>query len=132
MSLNLVRTSETESARSAEAFWRPDVVTPTVEGRRAIDASRLQFGWKELAIIASAVATILAAVWSVRAELSVISAKFDAAQVRQDDRMIELRREFEDMRRDLALQKVRIDENRNMTAEMKGILTGAGIKGIQK
>lgn len=117
-----------------EGLWSDEEVTPVREdlGRRAMDASKLTFPLQLVVVIVAAFMTASAVVWMDRASQQ---------ELRSDVREIKAGMESftryqnsmtEDLRREQALQKVRLEETRNALAELKGFLAGSGIKGLPK
>ena len=124
---------EKDCPRRAEAFWRARDVTA---GRRLGDASSL------LADAAGRGAAVrghprmhgaqLAAQHGMRSDIRDLKTSFEGYQQRQENTNSALQRQIDEWRQETKLNRVNIDNNDARLAELKGILLGAGIKGIPR
>lgn len=110
--------AEAEFARSDEASWRHANLTPKASS--SVDADRIKFGWKELSVIFGAVATILIAVWSLRADMGTLAAKFDGYRDLQNERTSVLVEQFKELKREEAMNKVLLDEMGKKVSQLEG------------
>jgi len=119
-----------------EGFWPYGLVT---NGRRFTDATRLTFPIQMVLVIAASAASATASVWAMNmnqraamlamaSDVRDIKTTMDGLTRYQGSQIDALRRDYDDLRREHALQKVRLEETRNTLAEVKGFLAGNGTK----
>lgn len=73
-----------------------------------------------------------AAQYGMRSDIRDLGTKFESYQQKQQDTNGSFQRQLDEIRRESALNRVNIEEAQKQAAELKGILLGAGIKGVQK
>ena len=125
--------SEKESARSAEGFWPHRAVSP---GRRQDDASRFKLTLRDVVLLLVGVVGMygaqLGAQWGLRSDIRDLKTSFDAYQQQQGNKNTEMQRQIDEWRQETKLNGVYVKEMETKLAELKGILVGAGVKGITK
>ena len=122
-----------ESPRRAEAFWRPRDVTT---GRRNGDASKYWLTLRDVVLLFVGILGMygaqLAAQYGMRSDIRDLKTSFEGYQQRQESTNSALQRQIDEWRQETKLNRVNIDNNDARLAELKGILLGAGIKGLPK
>ncbi len=127
------RQSETESARSAEAFWRyAPFVTPS--GRRSDDLSKFKLTLRDVLLLLIGCAGMFGAQvardFGMRSDMRNLLTTFDLAVAAQNKTNTEIQRQIDQWRQMTNLNAVNISNIEREVAELKGILMGAGIKGV--
>src|SRR5262245_55217150 len=116
---------ETESARSAEAFWRPNAVTPT----RVDDASKFKLTLRDVLVLLigsiGMYGAQLATQYGIRSDIRDLTTSVQAYQTQQREKNEVMQRQIDEWRSETKLNRVNIDENQRALAELKGILLGA-------
>jgi len=123
-----------------EGLWSDDKVTPDRDSsRRSTDASRLTFPLQLVVIIVSSVMAASGAVWAqnvyqrqemlgLRSDVRDIKTTMEALKTYQGSQIETLQKAHDDLVRKEALDAVRIEETRVIIAEIKGFMTGTGVK----
>lgn len=137
---------ETPAHSGARGFGRHGILTKRMderrsgEDRRTTDASRLTFPIQMVLLIGASVASATGAVWtmnmtqraamlSMASDVRDIKTTMDGLTRYQGSQIDTLRRDYDTMLREQALQRVRLEETRNSLAKIEGLLTNvAGIK----
>jgi hypothetical protein len=124
---------EKEYPRRVEAFWRPcDVST----GRRTGDASKYWLTLRDILLLFVGILGMygaqLAAQYGRRTDIRDLKTSLVGYPQRQASTNDSLQRQIDEWRTETKLNRVNIDNNDARLAELKGILLGAGIKGIPR
>lgn len=120
-----------------EGSWAHGLVTPRTDGARpSTDASKNTLTLRDvLLLLAGCLAMYGAQVsvqWGMRSDIRDLKTAFDGYQQKQNDTNSTLQRQIDEWRQETKLNRVNIENNERATAELKGILLGAGIKGVPK
>ena len=110
---------------------------------RVTDAAHITFPIQFVIVIAGVIVATSGAYWlanyqirsdmqAIRSDMRDIKTTMDDLTRYQSAQIDAVRRDYEDLRREQALQKIRLEETRNTLAELKGFLTASGIKGAVK
>jgi hypothetical protein len=114
-------------------LWPYGLVTP---GRRDDDASKLRLTVRDgLLLLAGCLGMYGAQVgvqWGMRSDIRDLKTSFDNYQQRQDGTNGELQRQINEWRGETKLNRENNATTDKAVAELKGILLGAGIKGVPK
>lgn len=109
-----------------------DPMTPT----RSEDISKFKLTIRDaLCLLAGALAmygAAIAAQYGTRSDIRDLGTKFESYQQKQNDTNSSLQRQIDEWRAETKLNRVNTEETQKAIAELKGILLGAGIKGVQK
>ncbi len=73
-----------------------------------------------------------AAQYGMRSDIRDLSTQFTSYQQKQQSTDYEFQRQLDEIRKESALNRIKVDDAAREAAELKGILLGAGIKGAQK
>lgn len=73
-----------------------------------------------------------AAQYGMRSDIRDLGTKFESYQLKQQQTDGEFQRQIDEIRREAALNRVRSEDAAKEVAEIRGILLGSGIKGVQK
>jgi hypothetical protein len=110
-----------------------DRMTP---GRRLDDASKFKLTLRDAMLLLVGCLGMYGAQvanqWGMRSDIRDLKTAFDSYQQRQTETNSVLQRQIDEWRAETKLNRVNISNNENAVAELKGILLGAGIKGIPK
>lgn len=131
--LNLVRKDEHEPASELRGVLASSgIVTP----QRIDDASKYKLTLRDVFILlAGALAMYGAQVgvqWGMRSDIRDLKTSFDGYVQKQNNTNDVLQNQINEWRAETKLNRVNIENNEKAMAELKGILMGAGIKGVQK
>jgi hypothetical protein len=74
----------------------------------------------------------LATQYGLRSDIRDLKTVFDAYVVQQTATTSAIEREIDEWRKESKLNRVNIEETRNELSQLRGILIGAGIKGVTK
>lgn len=118
--------------RGAEGFWPSHEVTPA----RNDDVSRFKITLRDaLWLLCGCLAMYgaqFAAQYGMRSDIRDLGTKFESYQLKQQQTDGEFQRQIDEIRREAALNRVRSEDAAKEVAEIRGILLGSGIKGVQK
>jgi hypothetical protein len=105
-------------------------------GRRTDDASRFKLTLRDAMLLLVGCLGMYGAQvanqWGMRSDIRDLKTAFDSYQQRQTETNSVLQRQIDEWRAETKLNRVNISNNENAVSELKGILLGAGIKGIPK
>jgi hypothetical protein len=110
--------------------------SPVTREVRSTDIARIRFGWRDLILIIAAAVSISGSVYAVqsglRSDVRDLLTKMESYQQQQNEYNSSIQRQIDEWRAETKLNRVNINNNEREMAELKGILMGAGIKGITK
>jgi hypothetical protein len=68
--------------------------------------------------------------WGMRSDIRDLKTAFESYQQRQSETNLMMQRQIDDWRQETKLNRVNIEDTDRTVAELKGLLVGAGIKGV--
>lgn len=110
--------------------------TPMTREVRATDIGRIRFSWRDLVLIMAAAISISGSVYAaqsgLRSDVRDLLTKMQSYQEQQNEYNNSIQRQLDEWRQETKLNRINIANNEREMAELKGILMGAGIKGVTK
>lgn len=107
-------------------------VTPS----KATDASRMRLSLRDVLLLLVGCAGMYGAQVArdsgLRSDIRNLQTSFEAAITQQTTATSSLQRQIDEWRAETKLNRVNLDNTDRVLAELKGLLIGAGIKGVQK